>query len=309
MISIIRLFTLASAINTEDPTWDNVPTSWWSTLELNCGILCASLPTLRPLLRRATGGLSSSGGLAVVPGQVQPRGRGYANARVICSTRHGGGGQPGGPEGERSVLRDGAESIESSSQTGGSTTHGFTRDLYGPKNAHKITTAISGGSREQYMQGSTMSADSSPNGSLRHTKNDSRSGITVTTETRRDESRNGGKRTAREAGAEVVDQQIVQRGGTGASRNVLLDFSPVHVTSLTDARLATYIKRRKIHDNQLSTSSMSISCLQFKRNKHVKMRKEEAAEASAFGGLPKYILFNEPLHPTCRSMLLFADRM
>ena len=52
IISIVRLFTLRSAIDTVDPTWDNVPTSYWTVVELNCGILCACLPTLRPLLRK-----------------------------------------------------------------------------------------------------------------------------------------------------------------------------------------------------------------------------------------------------------------
>lgn len=52
IISIVRLLSLHRAINTTDPTWDNVPSAYWSVVELNCGILCASLPTLRPLLRR-----------------------------------------------------------------------------------------------------------------------------------------------------------------------------------------------------------------------------------------------------------------
>lgn len=50
-ISIVRLFTLRAAINTSDPSWDNVPSAYWSIVELNCGILCASLPPLRPLMR------------------------------------------------------------------------------------------------------------------------------------------------------------------------------------------------------------------------------------------------------------------
>lgn len=51
VISIVRLFTLHSAVNTTDPTWDNVPSAYWSVVELNCGIMCASLPALRPFLR------------------------------------------------------------------------------------------------------------------------------------------------------------------------------------------------------------------------------------------------------------------
>ena len=37
---------------TQDPFWDNAATSIWSVVELNCGIACATLPTLRPLLRK-----------------------------------------------------------------------------------------------------------------------------------------------------------------------------------------------------------------------------------------------------------------
>ena len=32
--------------------WDNSGTSYWSIIELNCGIMCATLPTLRPLLKK-----------------------------------------------------------------------------------------------------------------------------------------------------------------------------------------------------------------------------------------------------------------
>ena len=59
IISIVRLFTLRAAINTTDPSWDNVPTSYWSVIELNCGILCASAATLRPFLRKYLPGLRS----------------------------------------------------------------------------------------------------------------------------------------------------------------------------------------------------------------------------------------------------------
>ena len=51
VISIVRLFTLRASANSTDSTWDNVPSAYWSIVELNCGILCASLPSLRPLLR------------------------------------------------------------------------------------------------------------------------------------------------------------------------------------------------------------------------------------------------------------------
>ncbi|KAK0657981.1 hypothetical protein B0T16DRAFT_402843 [Cercophora newfieldiana] len=63
IISIVRLFTLRAAAATTDPTWDNVSSAWWSVVELNCGIMCASLPPLRALLRHwGVPGLGSGGG-------------------------------------------------------------------------------------------------------------------------------------------------------------------------------------------------------------------------------------------------------
>ncbi|KAH6985164.1 hypothetical protein EDB80DRAFT_624712 [Ilyonectria destructans] len=61
MISIIRAPTLRDAVFTEDPTWDNTDAAWWSVVELTCGILCASLPTLRPLLAKVVPCLSTKG--------------------------------------------------------------------------------------------------------------------------------------------------------------------------------------------------------------------------------------------------------
>jgi hypothetical protein len=60
IISIVRIFTLRVAAVTEDPTWDNTEAACWSLIELNCGILCASLPTLRPLLGKIVPGLAST---------------------------------------------------------------------------------------------------------------------------------------------------------------------------------------------------------------------------------------------------------
>lgn len=62
IISIVRLFYLKISRDSHDPTWDSVPASYWTVVELNCGILCACLPTLRPLLRRIFPSLSHSSG-------------------------------------------------------------------------------------------------------------------------------------------------------------------------------------------------------------------------------------------------------
>ncbi|KAF2678735.1 hypothetical protein K458DRAFT_376105 [Lentithecium fluviatile CBS 122367] len=48
--TIIRLHTLLSFKTTIDPTWDYVPVTVWTELELACGFVCVSLPAVRILL-------------------------------------------------------------------------------------------------------------------------------------------------------------------------------------------------------------------------------------------------------------------
>ncbi|KAL1656297.1 hypothetical protein SLS61_000759 [Didymella pomorum] len=50
--SICRLHALYILTHTNDITWDNPGTAIWSAIELNIGILCASLPTLRAFFIR-----------------------------------------------------------------------------------------------------------------------------------------------------------------------------------------------------------------------------------------------------------------
>ncbi|KAH8734319.1 hypothetical protein BGZ61DRAFT_527676 [Ilyonectria robusta] len=50
IISIIRATTLHQCLVTPDPTWDTTDAAWWTVVEINCAIICASLATLRPLL-------------------------------------------------------------------------------------------------------------------------------------------------------------------------------------------------------------------------------------------------------------------
>lgn len=68
IISCIRLSTLHKGINTHDPFWDNAPAAYWSAVELNCGILCACLPTLRPLIQRVIPQLLSTRGATAKTG-------------------------------------------------------------------------------------------------------------------------------------------------------------------------------------------------------------------------------------------------
>ncbi|TVY82748.1 Satratoxin biosynthesis SC1 cluster protein [Lachnellula suecica] len=49
---IIRLYTLKNFGLTADPTWNNVPTIFWSTLETTAAVFCACMPSMRAGLVR-----------------------------------------------------------------------------------------------------------------------------------------------------------------------------------------------------------------------------------------------------------------
>jgi hypothetical protein len=52
IISAVRLKTLYLSTTSTDPTWDKTPSGFYAQIELNLGIACASVVTLRPLFRR-----------------------------------------------------------------------------------------------------------------------------------------------------------------------------------------------------------------------------------------------------------------
>ncbi|KAL2863497.1 uncharacterized protein BJX67DRAFT_260617 [Aspergillus lucknowensis] len=58
--SICRLVSLKKISESSDPTYDNVGAAAWSSIECNVGIICACLPTLRPLVSRIIPQLLSS---------------------------------------------------------------------------------------------------------------------------------------------------------------------------------------------------------------------------------------------------------
>lgn len=53
LASIIRLQSLRIFTLSDDPFYDSLPINTWSMVEINVGILCASIPTLRPLVSKA----------------------------------------------------------------------------------------------------------------------------------------------------------------------------------------------------------------------------------------------------------------
>ncbi|KAK2603815.1 hypothetical protein QQS21_004017 [Conoideocrella luteorostrata] len=52
IVSILRLQTLIYFANSRNPTWDNWIIGWWSTIEVNVGMICTCMPTLRLILVR-----------------------------------------------------------------------------------------------------------------------------------------------------------------------------------------------------------------------------------------------------------------
>jgi hypothetical protein len=51
--SIIRLQSLRIFTLSSDPFYDSLPINTWSMVEVNIGIVCASIPSLRPLVSKA----------------------------------------------------------------------------------------------------------------------------------------------------------------------------------------------------------------------------------------------------------------
>jgi rhodopsin domain-containing protein len=56
----MRLYSLYVAALSTDATYDNIGVANWSCIELNTGIVCACLPTIKPLLAKFFPGLLST---------------------------------------------------------------------------------------------------------------------------------------------------------------------------------------------------------------------------------------------------------
>ncbi|KIW11873.1 hypothetical protein PV08_09146 [Exophiala spinifera] len=52
IVSVVRLTSLVRFANSTNPTYDNVPTAYWSVLEAFVSIICTCLPAVRALLRK-----------------------------------------------------------------------------------------------------------------------------------------------------------------------------------------------------------------------------------------------------------------
>ncbi|PKS05927.1 hypothetical protein jhhlp_007760 [Lomentospora prolificans] len=78
----LSIFRIKFLRLTEDFTWDNVESAAWSIAELSSGIICACLPTLRPLLGKVFPRLGASGSRS----NPSKNGYGYGSSRDAHSS-------------------------------------------------------------------------------------------------------------------------------------------------------------------------------------------------------------------------------
>ncbi|PGH12853.1 hypothetical protein AJ80_06562 [Polytolypa hystricis UAMH7299] len=85
LVSILRLHSLYIFHQSPDPTWEQPAAAYWSGMELNMGIICACLPTLRPLFGKFAPRVFSS--KASMPsGYNEPSDKNrYARAQPVAS--------------------------------------------------------------------------------------------------------------------------------------------------------------------------------------------------------------------------------
>lgn len=81
--AIVRFNYLVVVTNSLDPFYDSLSINTWSVIEINVGILCASLPTLRPLFSMAQRYRTRE---AL---NVSPKNSGYSGGTEVTGKRKG----------------------------------------------------------------------------------------------------------------------------------------------------------------------------------------------------------------------------
>jgi hypothetical protein len=88
IISLMRLQSLYAVSVSEDISWDNPMAALWSNLEVNIGIICSCLPTLKTCVMRvfprmflSSRGVSSGPGIMTIGGGISGQGYGTRRSR------------------------------------------------------------------------------------------------------------------------------------------------------------------------------------------------------------------------------------
>jgi hypothetical protein len=61
IVSFLRLASIQKYASTSNPTWDQWDIVWWSTIEVEVGLICTCLPTMRLILVRIAPRMFGSG--------------------------------------------------------------------------------------------------------------------------------------------------------------------------------------------------------------------------------------------------------
>lgn len=88
-MSIVRLQALVTFAKSSNATYDNFPVSLWSTVEINVGIMCTCMPTLRLLLVRLFPTLGSGSSYGKAYHYNSGAGGQMPSSRMHISQRHG----------------------------------------------------------------------------------------------------------------------------------------------------------------------------------------------------------------------------
>ncbi|XP_014551562.1 hypothetical protein COCVIDRAFT_30927 [Bipolaris victoriae FI3] len=94
LVSFLRLHALTVLVsNQRDSTYYSAPVAYWSSIEMNLAIVCASLPALKPLMVKVLPGFSSRGGSNSYGLGTGGLGKSKSMSHGIRSTaRHAGAG-------------------------------------------------------------------------------------------------------------------------------------------------------------------------------------------------------------------------
>ncbi|KAI8943832.1 hypothetical protein NX059_001805 [Plenodomus lindquistii] len=122
IVSIIRLVEVHNlAKNTDDTTWYGAFTAYWSAIEMNMAIVCASLPALKPLFKKVIPGFSS---------RQRSRNYGTNSGRRPSTFRTFGGTKHSRQTVDEEVELDSGSAVRCQAYPSGSNSSGYGKNIY-----------------------------------------------------------------------------------------------------------------------------------------------------------------------------------
>ena len=139
--SIVRLYSIRIFTQSTDPVRDAIPVNLWSIIEVNVGIVCASVPALKPLFsggQRARTSQALGGSSGNFQGQYP-----YASNKSALSNNSSG--MPGTPSEARiNSSFSGIGGRNKSSSTSNNNNNNNTRNSYNMKSLSSTVRSLGG---------------------------------------------------------------------------------------------------------------------------------------------------------------------